>query len=293
MAGRGDARRDPGACACRPPGPGATGKYLMVPGRVRARSRARPRRHDVLVVRGTRVLGLPGLVAGARCAGLRRRAAARDQRRARAARPSPGASPGRAGRPGRLAPGAIARCATAGCATPTRSWPCRGRSGTRCWRPACPRERVALLPARRRHRRASGRPTRASARPCGRGSACPTGVARRLHGPAAARQGARDAARGVRGGRAPSAPTCASLLVGSGEGQALSVEDELRRRAAERGPRRRASSSPGGASASRTGCARRTSSCSRRSSRRSASRSSRPRPAACRRSAAAPAGSWT
>jgi len=51
-----------------PPGPGRTGKFLMVPAALRA-VRREARRHDVLVVRGTRVLGLPGLLAG-RASGL-------------------------------------------------------------------------------------------------------------------------------------------------------------------------------------------------------------------------------
>jgi glycosyltransferase involved in cell wall biosynthesis len=51
-----------------PSGPGRTGKFLMVPAAVRAVLRE-ARRHDLLVVRGTRVLGLPGLAA-ARAAGL-------------------------------------------------------------------------------------------------------------------------------------------------------------------------------------------------------------------------------
>ncbi len=51
-----------------PAGPGRAGKYLMVPAAARALARE-ARRHDLLVVRGTRVLGLPGLVAG-RLAGL-------------------------------------------------------------------------------------------------------------------------------------------------------------------------------------------------------------------------------
>ena len=46
-----------------PPGPGRTGKYLMVPGALAALVRERAA-FDVLVVRGTRVLGLPGLLAG-------------------------------------------------------------------------------------------------------------------------------------------------------------------------------------------------------------------------------------
>src|SRR5262249_24155404 len=45
-----------------PSGPGRTGKYLMVPAAMRALRRERSR-YDVLVVRGTRVLGLPGLAA--------------------------------------------------------------------------------------------------------------------------------------------------------------------------------------------------------------------------------------
>ena len=52
-----------------PPGPGRTGKFLMLPAAVRAVVREAGA-HDVLVVRGTRVLGLPGLVA-ARASGVR------------------------------------------------------------------------------------------------------------------------------------------------------------------------------------------------------------------------------
>jgi glycosyltransferase involved in cell wall biosynthesis len=51
-----------------PPGTGRSGKFLMVPGALRA-VRREARRHDVLVVRGTRVLGVPGLLA-ARAFGL-------------------------------------------------------------------------------------------------------------------------------------------------------------------------------------------------------------------------------
>ena len=46
----------------RPSGPARRGKYLMVPAALRA-VLAEGRRHDVLVVRGTRVLGVPGLFA--------------------------------------------------------------------------------------------------------------------------------------------------------------------------------------------------------------------------------------
>ena len=46
-----------------PVGPGRTGKYRMVPGALRALWRER-KTFDVLVVRGTRVLGLPGLLWG-------------------------------------------------------------------------------------------------------------------------------------------------------------------------------------------------------------------------------------
>jgi glycosyltransferase involved in cell wall biosynthesis len=52
-----------------PPGPGRSGKYRMVPHALAALHRLRPT-YDVLVVRGTRVLGLPGVVA-ARAAGKR------------------------------------------------------------------------------------------------------------------------------------------------------------------------------------------------------------------------------
>jgi glycosyltransferase involved in cell wall biosynthesis len=52
-----------------PPGPGRSGKYRMVPHVLAALRRLRPD-YDVLIVRGTRVLGLPGLLA-ARAAGKR------------------------------------------------------------------------------------------------------------------------------------------------------------------------------------------------------------------------------
>ena len=52
-----------------PPGPGRAGKYRMVPHAMAALHRLR-RHYDVLIVRGTRVLGLPGIVA-ARAAGKR------------------------------------------------------------------------------------------------------------------------------------------------------------------------------------------------------------------------------
>ena len=52
-----------------PPGPGRTGKYRMVPYAMAALHRLRAT-YDVLIVRGTRVLGLPGLVA-ARAMGKR------------------------------------------------------------------------------------------------------------------------------------------------------------------------------------------------------------------------------
>jgi len=45
-----------------PTGPGRSGKYLMVPAALRALRRERSA-YDVVVVRGTRVLGLPGLLA--------------------------------------------------------------------------------------------------------------------------------------------------------------------------------------------------------------------------------------
>jgi glycosyltransferase involved in cell wall biosynthesis len=49
-----------------PPGPGASGKNRMLPAAFREALREAPR-HDVLVVRGTRVLGLPGLLAARAC----------------------------------------------------------------------------------------------------------------------------------------------------------------------------------------------------------------------------------
>ena len=52
-----------------PPGPGRAGKYRMVPYAMAALHRLRPT-YDVVIVRGTRVLGLPGVLA-ARAAGKR------------------------------------------------------------------------------------------------------------------------------------------------------------------------------------------------------------------------------
>jgi glycosyltransferase involved in cell wall biosynthesis len=52
-----------------PPGPGRAGKYRMVPHALAALHRLR-QSYDVLIVRGTRVLGLPGVLA-ARAAGKR------------------------------------------------------------------------------------------------------------------------------------------------------------------------------------------------------------------------------
>ena len=156
-----------------------------------------------------------------------------------------------------------------------------------------PAERVALLPhgvdtervPARRARGARG-PARAARPPVGRRGG--------LHGPAAARQGARAAARGLLGAGAGVRRRAAASCWWAGEGQVALG----RGRAAA--ARRRARRWPGASCSraavdawSRIGCGRRTCSCSPRCSRRSASRWSRPRPAACRRSAAAPAGSWT
>jgi len=49
-----------------PSGPARTGKYLMLPGALAALHRERGR-CDVMVVRGTRVLGLPGLISARAC----------------------------------------------------------------------------------------------------------------------------------------------------------------------------------------------------------------------------------
>ena len=98
----------------------------------------------MLVVRGTRVLGLPGPARGPRPrpAG---RAPAGDQRRAERRGLHVGQGAGRAAFAGRRCV-TRSRRATGCCATPTRSWRCRGRSGTRCARPAIPAERIRLLP---------------------------------------------------------------------------------------------------------------------------------------------------
>ena len=232
----------------------------------------------MLVVRGTRVLGLPGLVAGARRR-PRRRDAAGDERRAerrgldvgQALGGRAGGAP-RAGRDRGAQPLAPRRGRVRGdvAGHPRRD---AGRRRSRgADRAAAARRGHRALPAGRRGR-AGG--------PAGRGSAFRAASSPSTRAASCAGRGSRRSSRRSRGGaRGPR--TCASSLVGSGEGQALSVEDELRRRAAEADLAGRVDLRRAASSAWRTGCARRTSSSSPRSSRRSGSRSSRRRRAAFR-----------
>ena len=128
----------------------------------------------------------------------------------------------------------------------------RADPGRDARRPASPAERDRAAAARGGHRALPARDGRGDARRCGR----ELGPARRASWPST-RAGC-CGARGSRRCSRPSPPVAGRaaglglVLVGSGEGQALSVEDELRRRVGRARPRGRASSSPGGSSAWRT-----------------------------------------
>jgi glycosyltransferase involved in cell wall biosynthesis len=211
-----------------PPGPGRTGKYRMVPAAVRAMLRELPR-HDVLVVRGTRVLGGPGLLAGRACGRpvvlqpevngeLSGEVYTWGRRLPRGA-----AAPLRAGV--RLR-NAWLRDADAFVAMSTEIREEMARAGVA-------RERVALLPHGvdvERFRPASAEERRSLRRERG----LPDGTlavytGRLLRGKGLDTLVAAFAATTAR------APELRLAIVGSGGGQALSIEDALRRDVRERG----------------------------------------------------------
>jgi glycosyltransferase involved in cell wall biosynthesis len=208
-----------------PAGPGRTGKFWMVPPALRALSREAPS-HDVVVVRGTRVLGLPGLLAG--------RAWGRPvvlQPEINGELSGEAFTWGKAwaeGTPGRALARAVAlrnlflrdADACVAMSTPIRDEMIRAGIreerialiphgvDTERFRPASPPERAAL-------RESLGLPPGRIAVYTGR-LLKGKGLETLLDALAAARE---------------SAPELSLVLVGSGEDQALSVEDELRRRA--------------------------------------------------------------
>ncbi len=211
-----------------PSGPGRIGKYRMLPAAFRAVLREVPR-HDVLVVRGTRVLGLPGLVA-ARASGravvlqpeingeLRGEAFTWGKRWERGAR-------------GRLVRAAVAvrnrflRDADAFVAMSRLIQDEMRVAGI-------PRERILLLPHGvdlERFRPATLDERQALRVRLG----LPDGTLAVYSGRLLRGKGLETLVDALASSSAPG--QLRLVLVGSGEGQALDVEPELRRRVAERG----------------------------------------------------------
>jgi glycogen(starch) synthase len=213
-----------------PPGPGRTGKYRMVPRAMAALRRLRAR-YDVVVVRGTRVLGLPGLVA-ARAAG--NRVILQPEVNGEMSgevytwgQPLAGTALDRAIRAGTRGRNLLLRDADAFVAMSRRIREEMLAAGVA-------EEKVALIPHgvdTVRFRPASAE-ERGSARvhlglPAGACVIVYTG--RLLRG-----KGLEDLLAAF-ARVATAVPTAHLLIVGSGAGQALSVEEELRRRAAASG----------------------------------------------------------
>jgi len=212
-----------------PAGPGRTGKFLMIPAATRKVLRE-ARRHDVLVVRGTRALGLPGLLAG-RASGL----GVVMQPETNGELSGEAWTWGKAWAGG--ARGRLARAATA-----LRNLWLRDADAfvamSRAIREemvaaGVPGERITVLPHGVDTERF--RPASAAER---------AGLRARLGLPAgvlAAYTGRLLRGKGLEtlleafAAIASRAPDLRLVLVGSGDGQALSVEDELRRRAGEGG----------------------------------------------------------
>lgn len=212
-----------------PSGPGRSGKYRMVPAATRAVLREASA-HDVLVVRSTRVLGLPGLAA-ARWAGLG--AVLQPE--------TNGELDGEAFTWGkRWARGPLGRLVR-GLVRVRNAWlrdACAFVAMSRAIRDemlgaGVPAERIALLPHgvdTRRFRPASPSERAALREKLGLGA----GILLVYSGRLLRGKGLDtllDAFAAVSEGR----PGLHLALVGSGEGQALSVEDELRRRVREGG----------------------------------------------------------
>ena len=247
----------------------------MVPAALREALRE-GRRHDVLVVRSTRVLGMPGLLAArwlgrpvilqpevngelsgeAFTWGWTRGRALDPVVRAAGPFPQPVAERRRRLR-GHVAAGSATRCWPPGCrGSASRSFPTASTPsafGPRTW-PSATR---------------SGPPT---------GS--PTGTLAVFTGRLLRGKGLETLVAAF-AEVAASRPDLHLVLVGSGSGQALSVEEELRAEVHARGLAA-GWSSPGASTTWRRTCGPRTCSSSRRSSRASGSPWSRPPPAASR-----------
>jgi glycosyltransferase involved in cell wall biosynthesis len=212
-----------------PAGPARTGKFLMIPAATRAVLRE-ARDHDVLVVRGTRVLGLPGL-ATARASGLGVVMQPETNGELSGEAWTWG-KPWAGGPAGRLALGATAlrnlllRDADAFVAMSAAIRDEMRAAGV-------PGERIALL----RHGVDTGRfrPAEAGEREALRARlGLPEGVLAVYSGRLLRGKGLEkllDAFTAVAG----DVLDLCLVLLGSGEGQVLSVEDELRRTAADRG----------------------------------------------------------
>jgi glycosyltransferase involved in cell wall biosynthesis len=212
-----------------PPGPGRTGKFLMVPAALRA-VRHEASRHDVLVVRSTRVLGLPGLVAG-RLGGLGVVLQPETNGELSGEAYTWGKAWG-AGPLGRLVRGVSAlrnRWLRDADAFVAMSRAIRGEMVAA----GIPADRVALLP----HGVDTGRfrpvdpPARAAVR---ERLSLPPGVLALYSGRLLRGKGLETLLEAF-ATVAAEAPDLRLVLLGSGEGQALSVEADLRRRAAEDG----------------------------------------------------------
>jgi len=212
-----------------PPGPGRTGKFLMLPAAVRAVLREAPG-HDVLVVRGTRVLGLPGVLA-ARASGVP--VVMQPETNGELSGEAWTWGKTWAGGPaGRLARGATAlrnRWLRDADAFVAMSRVIRDEMlGA-----GIPGERIVLLPHgvdTERFRPATVEEKLALRRELG----LPEGVLAVYSGRLLRGKGLEtllDAFTAI----TDRAVGLSLVLVGSGEGQALSIEDELRRRVAERG----------------------------------------------------------
>jgi len=212
-----------------PPGPGRAGKYLMVPAALRA-VRREAARHDVLVVRSTRVLGLPGLLAGRLCGlGVVLQPETNGELSGEAY------TWGKAWAPGPL--GALVRGATAvrnrwlrdADAFVAMSRAIRGEMIAA----GVPADRIALLPhgVDTARFRPVGREERAALR---ERLALPPGVLALYSGRLLRGKGLETLLEAF-AAVAAEAPDLRLVLVGSGEGQALSVEGDLRRRADEAG----------------------------------------------------------
>ncbi len=210
-----------------PPGPGRTGKFLMVPAAMRAVLREAAR-HDLLVVRGTRVLGLPGLVA-ARAAGL----PVVMQPETNGELSGEAWTWGKTWGAGRA--GALARAFFASrnlWLRDAEAFVAMSRAiGDEMLSAGVPPERVRVLPhAVDTERFRPAEPAERTALRARLG--LPQGVLAAWTGRLLRGKGVETLLEAL-ACLAADVPDLRLVLVGSGEGQALSIEDDLRRRAAE------------------------------------------------------------